>query len=99
MSDKQHGQSGRSRDTDVSPWALAGLGVQFAVALVFFAYAGQWVDRYFNTAPAFLLIGVLAGAGGTFYLSFRRLTAPPSNMEQSPDRPSTPPESRDGPSA
>ncbi len=66
---------------EVSPWALAGLGVQFAVALVFFGYAGQWVDQRLNTAPVFLLTGVLAGAGGTFFLSFRRLTAkrpPPS---------------------
>jgi hypothetical protein len=60
----------------VSPWALAGLGIQFAVALVLFGYAGQWVDQRLNSAPVGLLTGVLVGAGGTFYLSIRRLTAP-----------------------
>jgi F0F1-type ATP synthase assembly protein I len=61
---------------EVSPWALAGLGVQFAVALVLFGYAGQWVDQRFDTSPVGLLAGVLVGAGGTFYLSVRRLSAP-----------------------
>ncbi|MCU0618146.1 MAG: AtpZ/AtpI family protein [Gemmatimonadaceae bacterium] len=61
---------------EISPWALAGLGVEFAVALVLFGYAGQWVDRRFGVAPVGVLSGVLFGAGGTFYLSYRRLMAP-----------------------
>lgn len=90
MSDVEHSSPPPSRDTDVSPWALAGLGMQFAIALVFFGYAGQWIDQQFNSAPAFLLIGVLGGAGGTFYLSYRRLTAPRK-------RPAAPPEPPSGP--
>lgn len=65
-----------SPDPEVSPWALAGLGVQFAVALVLFGYLGQWVDARLDTAPFALLFGVLAGAGGTFVLSYRRIMAP-----------------------
>lgn len=61
---------------EISPWALAGLGVEFAVALVLFGYAGQWVDQRFGCAPVGVLGGVLFGAGGTFYLSYRRLMAP-----------------------
>jgi F0F1-type ATP synthase assembly protein I len=71
---------------EVNPWALAGLGLQFAVALVLFGYAGQWVDQRLGTSPVGLLAGVLVGAGGTFYLSYRRLTAPrtPSAPNGSP---------------
>jgi hypothetical protein len=61
---------------EVSPWALAGLGVEFAVALVLFGYAGQWIDRRLGIAPVGLLAGVLLGAGGVFYLRYRRLAAP-----------------------
>lgn len=84
------GADGRQREPgEVSPWSLAGLGVQFAVALVLFGYVGQWVDQRLNSAPVGLLTGVLVGAGGTFYLSVRRLLAPrkqepPSNGPSSP---------------
>ncbi len=59
---------------EVSPWALAGLGMQFFVAVILFVYAGNWLDRRFHTAPLFLLCGVFVGGGGVFYLSYRRLT-------------------------
>jgi F0F1-type ATP synthase assembly protein I len=84
------GTDGRRQEPgEVSPWALAGLGVQFAVALVLFGYAGQWVDQRFNTSPVGLLAGVLVGAGGTFYLSIRRLSAPRKPVSPPDDR--TPP--------
>jgi hypothetical protein len=61
---------------DVHPMRVAGLGIQFAAALIGFGYLGQWLDRRFNSAPIFLMIGVFLGGGGTFYLSYRRLMAP-----------------------
>ena len=60
---------------DFNPAGLAALGLQFAVALIAFGYAGQWVDGKFNSAPLFLMIGVFFGGGGTFYLSYKRLMA------------------------
>ncbi len=56
-----------------SPWALAGLGTQFFVALIAFGYGGNWLDERFGTTPLFLLLGVLGGGGGSFFLSYRRL--------------------------
>lgn len=56
-----------------SPWALAGLGTQFFVAVLLFAYAGNWVDTRFGTSPLFVLAGVIGGGGSSFYLSYRRL--------------------------
>ena len=64
------------QDGEVSPWALAGLGTQFFGAILLFVWVGNWLDRRFGTAPLFLLSGVLLGGGGTFYLSYRRLTKP-----------------------
>jgi hypothetical protein len=76
---------------EVSPWALAGLGLQFAVALVGFGYLGQYLDARFGTAPFGLLGGVLLGAGGTFFVSVRRALA--RSREQAG---SGSPQSRDG---
>lgn len=86
MPDKKRNSAPRSPDGDISPWSLAGLGMQFAVALVLFGYAGQWMDNKLNSAPWFLLLGVLGGAGGTFYVSYRRLTAP-QRTPRGPDEP------------
>lgn len=61
--------------TDASPWALAGLGVQFFVALIVFAYAGNWLDKRAGTAPVLLVLGVFLGGGGSFFLNVRRLSA------------------------
>jgi ATP synthase protein I len=53
--------------------AYAGLGVQFVLAILFFLYAGRWLDRRLGTQPVFLYVGVFAGAGAGFYLMYRRL--------------------------
>ena len=62
--------------------AYAGFGLQFVVALLFFLWLGQWVDRRLGTAPVFLLIGVFAGAGGSFYAMYRKLMAAQEREEQ-----------------
>lgn len=51
----------------------AGAGLQFAIAVIVFLYAGQWVDRRFGTAPWGVLIGVFTGAGAAFYSLYHRL--------------------------
>lgn len=55
--------------------AYAGLGLQFALSIVISAYAGQWLDRRFGTAPWLMLSTLLVGAGGTFYSIYRKLMA------------------------
>lgn len=62
--------------------AYANFGLQFVVALLFFLWLGQWLDRRFGTAPVFLLIGVFAGAGGSFYAMYRKLMAAQEREEQ-----------------
>jgi F0F1-type ATP synthase assembly protein I len=72
-----------------SPWALAGLGTQFFASILLFVWVGNWLDRRLDTAPLFLLGGVLLGGGGGFYASYRRLTrlsdAPSSDHDSTPN--------------
>jgi ATP synthase protein I len=51
----------------------AGLGLQFAVSILIFLYAGQWLDRRLDTEPWFMIIGVFTGAGASFYSMYRKL--------------------------
>ncbi|MCC6241362.1 MAG: AtpZ/AtpI family protein [Gemmatimonadaceae bacterium] len=62
---------GASRDQ--SPWALAGLGMQFFLTLLLMVYAGTALDARFGTSPLCVLVGVLGGGGGSFVVSYRRL--------------------------
>jgi ATP synthase protein I len=54
---------------------LAGIGLQFAISIVLFVFAGQWLDRRLGTGPLFLIVGVFVGAGGAFYSMYRKLMA------------------------
>lgn len=55
--------------------SFAGVGLQFAVAIVAFLLLGQWADRKLGTSPILLLAGVFIGGGAAFYSMYRRLTA------------------------
>lgn len=55
--------------------SFAGVGIQFAIAVVGFLLLGQWADRKLGTSPAFLLTGVFIGGGAAFYSMYRRITA------------------------
>lgn len=67
--DSQRGAAGTSAG------ANAGVGLQFAVSIIISVYAGQWLDRRFDTAPWLMLLALLLGAGGTFYSIYRKLMA------------------------
>jgi F0F1-type ATP synthase assembly protein I len=81
MTGKPGGIPGRSEqppnggEGGTSVGEYAGLGLQFAVSILLFLFLGQWLDRRLGTAPWMLLIGVFAGAGGSFYGMYRRLMA------------------------
>jgi F0F1-type ATP synthase assembly protein I len=51
----------------------AGVGIQFAAAIILFLFAGQWLDRRLGTSPVFLILGVFVGAGAAFYSMYRKL--------------------------
>lgn len=51
---------------------FAGIGIQFAVTIVAFAFAGIWLDRRLGTSPIFVLVLVLGGAGLGFWSMVRK---------------------------
>jgi F0F1-type ATP synthase assembly protein I len=59
-----------------SPGAdFAGLGIQFAAAIVLFLFAGQWVDKKLGTGGLFTIVGVFVGGGAAFYNMYRKISA------------------------
>jgi F0F1-type ATP synthase assembly protein I len=54
---------------------FAGLGLQFAFAIVAFLFAGQWLDNRLGFNGLFTIIGVFVGAGGAFYSMYRKVSA------------------------
>jgi F0F1-type ATP synthase assembly protein I len=51
---------------------FAGIGVQFALSVVVFAFAGVWIDRKLGTSPLFVLLLVLGGSGLGFWSMIRK---------------------------
>jgi len=54
---------------------FAGLGMQFAFAIVVFLFAGQWLDKRLGTKGLFTIAGVFLGAGAAFYSMYRKISA------------------------
>jgi F0F1-type ATP synthase assembly protein I len=54
---------------------FAGLGMQFAVAIIVFLFAGQWLDHRIGTKGVFTIAGVFLGGGAAFYNMYRKITA------------------------
>jgi ATP synthase protein I len=54
---------------------FAGVGLQFAAAIIVFLFAGQWLDDRIGTKPVFTIAGVFLGAGAAFYNMYRKITA------------------------
>ncbi|HEY4733485.1 MAG TPA: AtpZ/AtpI family protein [Gemmatimonadaceae bacterium] len=54
---------------------FAGLGLQFAFAIVAFLFLGQWIDKRAGTDGVFTILGVFVGAGGAFYSMYRKVSA------------------------
>ena len=61
------------RRKGVSGGQFAGIGIQFAVTIVLFAFAGVWLDKRLGTSPMFVLLMVLGGGGLAFWMMVRKL--------------------------
>lgn len=70
-----HGPGRQHRGSAASGAEFAGIGLQFALTIVVFVFAGIWLDRRLGTTPWLLLLCVFAGAGGGFFSMYRRVTA------------------------
>lgn len=54
---------------------FAGVGMQFALAIIVFLFAGQWLDKRLGTSGLFTIAGVFIGGGAAFYNLYRRISA------------------------
>ena len=54
---------------------FAGLGIQFAAAILLFVFIGQWLDKRYGGSGLFTLSGVFLGAGAAFYNMYRKIAA------------------------
>jgi F0F1-type ATP synthase assembly protein I len=54
---------------------FAGVGMQFAIAIIVFLFAGQWLDNRLGTNGLFTIAGVFVGGGAAFYNLYRKITA------------------------
>ena len=74
---------GAGRPDEGSPAsAYAGAGLQFALSLLLFLFAGQWLDRRFGTGPWLMIVGMLIGGGAGFYSMYTKLMAANAREEQ-----------------
>jgi F0F1-type ATP synthase assembly protein I len=78
IEEREHPEPERSpprREGATSGAAVAGLGMQFVVAILLFLFLGKWLDERLGTTPWLLIAGVFLGAGASFYSIYRRLMA------------------------
>jgi ATP synthase protein I len=60
----------------------AGVGLQFALTIVVFMFAGIWLDRALGTSPWLLMLFVFGGAAAGFYSVYRKLMAAQRRAEE-----------------
>jgi len=65
----------QSSNKSLSGADFAGVGIQFAVAIIVFLFAGQWLDKRLGTNGLFTIAGVFVGGGAAFYNMYRKITA------------------------
>lgn len=65
---------------------VAGVGLQFAGAILLFLFAGRWLDSRLGTAPWLLLLGVFVGAGAGFFSIYRQLVVVPRQRKEREER-------------
>ena len=80
MEDQKRTQ--RSSRKGLSGGEFAGVGIQFAFAIIVFLYAGQWLDNRLGTNGLFTIAGVFIGAGAAFYSMYRKISAAQKQDEE-----------------
>jgi len=93
MEDEKRSQ--QSSRKGLSGGDFAGLGIQFAAAIIVFLFVGQWLDNRLGTNGLFTIAGVFVGASAAFYSMYRKVCAAQKkdDEERSAKRR---PDSRDG---
>jgi F0F1-type ATP synthase assembly protein I len=77
-SGKGTGESPRkgSANDPLDTSSLAGMGVQFLIAILLFLFIGKWLDSRLGTSPWLLILGVFGGATASTVAMYRRVFPP-----------------------
>jgi F0F1-type ATP synthase assembly protein I len=73
-------KEGKLWSAEVAPYLT--LGLQLAISVVVFFFAGRWLDGQFDTSPWLMIVGLLIGTVGGFIQFFRMVAA----LERKQDR-------------
>jgi hypothetical protein len=52
----------------------SGLGLQWALSVVLFLFAGRWLDKRIGTDPYLTVVGAFVGGAAGFYALYAALT-------------------------
>jgi len=61
-----------------------GLGLTWALAVLFFLGVGAWVDKKLGTMPLFLVLGAFIGAAAGFYSLYYHIVIEPRQRKNDP---------------
>jgi F0F1-type ATP synthase assembly protein I len=61
-----------------------GLGLTWAMAVLFFLGVGAWLDTKLGTSPLLLILGAFVGAGAGFYSLYYHIVIEPRERENDP---------------
>jgi F0F1-type ATP synthase assembly protein I len=65
----------RSPKQGLSGADFAGVGMQFALTIVVFLFAGYWLDKRLGSNGLLTVAFVFIGAAGAFYNMYRKISA------------------------
>jgi F0F1-type ATP synthase assembly protein I len=58
-----------------------GLGLAFALSILFFMGGGAWLDSKLGTTPFLMVVGAAVGAGAGFYSLYYHIVIEPTQRE------------------
>jgi len=61
-----------------------GLGLTWALSVLFFLGVGAWVDSKLGTTPFLLILGAFIGAGAGFYSLYYHIVIEPRQRQDDP---------------
>ena len=81
---EEKGSSGLGRAyRQVGPYL--SIGVEFTASILLCLGIGWWIDKRFDTAPVFMLVGAFFGMAVGFYNLYRTVTGMEKRSRKGPD--------------
>jgi ATP synthase protein I len=62
-----------------------GLGLTWALSVMFFLLIGAWIDSKLGTSPFLLILGAFIGAGAGFYSLYYHIVIEPRQRNNEPE--------------